>query len=243
MSRLPNQRQSILPGGRKESTPPTRLVGMQTNEASRNARERVVTRKPRAEPAAPRVPFGWITQLVQWGSELIAQKVAKILVDQLRTTQIHVKQPAFVQPVSDGDIYDIDGRDVALPNVGAAGGPYTTICQFTVAPRNMAVIAFVGNDVSNVLAWGNVSWRLLIDNNAVTGYNGRMGQIGAMNAPFSVPNGFIAHAQSGSVIQLQARNNGFFAGGFGLFGFGRLGGWQWVLSHKSSVPFENALKD
>jgi hypothetical protein len=218
-------------------------VGIQTNEAGRVQRERVATRRPRQEPVAPKLPFGWIKDLVQWGSELVAQKVAKILVDHLRETEIFVKQSAFVQPVSDGQIYDIDVRDVLLPNVGAAGGPYTTICQYTVPPRNMAVIAFVGNDLNAVLAWNNVSWRIMIDNNAIPGYNNRLGQIGALINPFSVPNGFIAYARAGSVIQLQARNNNFPGGGLGLFAAGRLGGWQWVLSNQSSVPFENALKD
>jgi len=243
MSRLPNQRQSALPAGRQGNNPPSRLVGVQTTEATRVARERVSTRLPRPEPVPPKVPAGWITRLVEWGSELVAQKVAKILIDQGRATEFFVRNPAHLQPTSDGEIYDQDGRDIALPNVGAAGGPYTTICQYTVPPRNMAVIAFIGNDLSNVGAWNNVNWRLRIDNNAVSGYNNRLGQMGAMNAPFSVPNGFIAVATSRSIVRLEARNNGFPVGGFGLFGFGRLGGWQWILSHKSSTPFENGLKD
>jgi hypothetical protein len=209
---------------------------MATTRVGRMQRQRAVTRRPRKAPVVPGGVPAWVPGVCEYLSELIAQKVSQVLVDELRSTEIFARPPAFLAPTSDGQVYDVQGVDVNLPNVGA-GGPWTVITTFTMPGRQTGVIAQIANDLTQVAAWANVQWRITVSGMALPGYNGRLGQWGTLLVPFKQ---LLGQIDRNSIINIEARNTGF---GGPLLGAARMVGWYWLVKEFSPSKYKNALKD
>jgi hypothetical protein len=174
---------------------------------------------------------------VRYGADLISQKITKYVIEDVRKTQVFVRNNALLQPPANAFAFDIingiqAGTPVALPN----GGGYQTVAQYTVPDGTAGVLRYVGHDISNVLAWPNIQWRLRVGQTTVGTYVGWFGQIGTMLNPFE--RYYTKIAQKGTIF-LDAQNVGF---GPPVTATGRIGGW-YFFTPQSSEGYQDTLVD
>lgn len=235
----PQQFQGGIPTSRASGGPPQFVPGVTSGEEERQARKLIETRRRRQIPELVGVPFTWARQLIHYGAEVIAQKVAQYLIEDLRRTEIFTRNPAILQPTVDSYVFDVFGgiRATAPINLAGVGGPWITIAQFIVPNGYQGVLYRVGHDLSAPAAWPQIEWRLVKNTSAVGNYSNWCGQIGLVNNPCEQ---FFVAIEHNSTVLLEARNLNF---GGALTAFGRIGGWYWLVNQYSDRKWEQALKD
>ncbi|MBU1173722.1 MAG: hypothetical protein KKD44_29480 [Proteobacteria bacterium] len=238
---MPRQFQVGLANSRASSVGPPQFVpGLTSSQEAVKNREEIATRKKYHVPDLSNLAIpNWIKRLVDYGIEVVSQKIAHYVIENARSTEIFVRESALFQPSVDGSIFDnIAGIQAGAPVVlTGVGGPWTTVASYQIPTSNQGALHWIGHDLSNVAAWPNIQWRILKNGDPVGSYDGWYGQIGTILAPFRQ---YLTVIEQSAIVALQARNTGF---GGAINATGRIGGWYWLSNKISDRKWETALKD
>jgi hypothetical protein len=160
------------------------------------------------------------------------EKDIQTLLKLMRKTQLHVMQPAYIEPP-----FRAKGIDDFGTITATAGSAFTQIVAFTV-PRNFfGVIRGWGQDLDDLTGFdGDTTWRIVVNGAAVRPYDLVTRQIGTVIHPRDC----MIPVQAGEVVELQVANAG--AGDYEATGF--LKGWYWPAKLTGSTGgFADTLTD